>query len=164
MADEPRVAPPAAIPPVGEARPAGMDHALYPFRTLAEGPRIAWPQGGRIAFSVTLMLEARQTVPPPGASRDPRIVSPLGNFSPDWLTWSQHEYGNRVGIFRVLDVLDRFGVPCSVPEAEAFWADSRVKAVLNAAGRFLGLSFAGWNVIASVVTAAIALTAAFRRQ
>ncbi|MBN8892186.1 MAG: hypothetical protein BGP12_04575 [Rhodospirillales bacterium 70-18] len=110
MADEPRVAPPAAIPPVGEARPAGMDHALYPFRTLAEGPRIAWPQGGRIAFSVTLMLEARQTVPPPGASRDPRIVSPLGNFSPDWLTWSQHEYGNRVGIFRVLDVLDRFGV------------------------------------------------------
>jgi len=33
-----------------------------------------------------------------------------------------------------------------------------------AAGRFLGLSFAGWNVIASVVTAAIALTAVFRRQ
>ena len=33
-----------------------------------------------------------------------------------------------------------------------------------AAGRFLGLSFAGWNVIASVVTAGIALTAAFRRR
>lgn len=37
-------------------------------------------------------------------------------------------------------VLDRFGVPCCVPEAEAFWADSRVKAVLNAAGRFLGMA------------------------
>jgi uncharacterized protein (TIGR00375 family) len=37
-------------------------------------------------------------------------------------------------------VLDRFGVPCSVPEEEAFWADSRVKAILNAAGRFLGMA------------------------
>ena len=37
-------------------------------------------------------------------------------------------------------VLTRFGVPCSVPEAEAFWADSRVKAILNAAGRFLGMA------------------------
>jgi len=37
-------------------------------------------------------------------------------------------------------VLTRFGVPCSVPESEAFWADSRVKAILNAAGRFLGMA------------------------
>ncbi len=36
--------------------------------------------------------------------------------------------------------LTRFGVPCSVPEAEAFWADPRVKAILNAAGRFLGMA------------------------
>lgn len=33
----------------------------------------------------------------------------------------------------------------------------------EAAGRFLGLSFAGWNVIASALLAAIALRAAFRR-
>ncbi|MBX3532130.1 MAG: disulfide bond formation protein B [Rhizobiaceae bacterium] len=33
----------------------------------------------------------------------------------------------------------------------------------EAAGRFLGLSFAGWNVIASLVLAAIAFTGAFRR-
>jgi len=37
-------------------------------------------------------------------------------------------------------MLDRFGVPACVPEAEAFWADSRVKAILNAAGRFLGMA------------------------
>ena len=34
----------------------------------------------------------------------------------------------------------------------------------EAAGRFLGLSFAGWNVIASVVLAAIGLTGALRRR
>lgn len=33
----------------------------------------------------------------------------------------------------------------------------------EAAGRFLGLSFAGWNVVASAILAAIALKGAFRR-
>ena len=34
----------------------------------------------------------------------------------------------------------------------------------QAAGRFLGLSFAGWNVVASLVLAAIAWVAAFRKE
>ncbi len=34
----------------------------------------------------------------------------------------------------------------------------------QAAGRFLGLSFAGWNVVASLVLAAIAYVAAFRKH
>ncbi len=105
---------PSNLPPVAEARPAGMDHDLYPFRTLPGSPRFAWPGGARIALTVTLMLDHWELQPPPEASRDPRIVSPLGNFFPDWLTWSQREYGNRVGIFRVLEVLDRFGLVPSV--------------------------------------------------
>ena len=63
---------------------------------------------------MTLVLDYWEVNPPPDASPDPRIVSPLGKFFPDWLTWSQREYGARVGIFRVLDVLDRFGVTPSV--------------------------------------------------
>jgi allantoinase len=105
---------PAAVPPVGEERRPGMDHALYPFRTLAQGPRIAWPDGARSAFTVTLMLDYWEVDPPADASPDPRILSPLGKFFPDWLTWSQREYGARVGIFRVLEVLDRFGLAPSV--------------------------------------------------
>jgi len=105
---------PGDVPPVGEVRAPGMDHDLYPFRTLAEGPRIAWPGGGRTAFTVTVMLDYWEVLPPADASADPRILSPLGKFHPDWLTWSQREYGNRVGIFRVLDVLDRFGLVPSV--------------------------------------------------
>jgi disulfide bond formation protein DsbB len=34
----------------------------------------------------------------------------------------------------------------------------------QAAGRFLGLSFAGWNVVASIALAAIAYVAAFRKN
>ena len=105
---------PAKIPPVDEARTPGMDHAHYRFRTLCEAPRFAWPGGARIAFTVTLVLDYWELESPVDARPDPRIVSPLGKFFPDWLTWSQREYGARVGIFRVLDVLDRFGVTPSV--------------------------------------------------
>ncbi|MBU6498363.1 MAG: polysaccharide deacetylase family protein [Rhodospirillales bacterium] len=108
------MAEPSNTPPVGETRRPGMDHELYPFRTLAESPRLAWPGGARMAVTVTLMLDYWELDPPAEASRDPRVVSPLGNFRPDWLTWSQREYGNRVGIFRVLDMLDRFAVVPSV--------------------------------------------------
>jgi allantoinase len=105
---------PAKTPPVGEQRRPGMDHAHSAFRTLTEAPRFTWPDGARIAFTVTLMLDYWEVNPPEDARPDPRIVSPLGKFFPDWLTWSQREYGARVGIFRVLDVLDRFGVTPSV--------------------------------------------------
>lgn len=105
---------PTNTPPSGEQRRPGMDHAHSAFRTLTEAPRFIWPNHARIAFTVTLMLDYWEVAPPEGASRDPRIISPLGNFFPDWLTWSQREYGARVGIFRVLDALDRFGVTPSV--------------------------------------------------
>jgi allantoinase len=105
---------PSDIPPIGEQRAAGMDHAHYPFRPLAGAPRFTWPDGARIAFTVTVMLDYWELTPPQEASRDPRIVSPLGNFFPDWLTWSQREYGARVGIFRILETLDRFGLTPSV--------------------------------------------------
>jgi peptidoglycan/xylan/chitin deacetylase (PgdA/CDA1 family) len=91
-----------------------MDHAHYPFRILPDATRFTWPDGARIAMTVTLMLDYWELNPPRDASRDPRIVSPLGSFLPDWLTWSKREYGARVGIFRVLRILDQFNLTPSV--------------------------------------------------
>jgi peptidoglycan/xylan/chitin deacetylase (PgdA/CDA1 family) len=105
---------PTDTPPVGEQRRPGMDQTHHGFRTLTAAQRFAWPDGGRIALTVTLVLDYWELDPPQTANRDPRIVSPLGNFFPDWLTWSQRDYGARVGIFRVLEVLDRFGLTPSV--------------------------------------------------
>jgi peptidoglycan/xylan/chitin deacetylase (PgdA/CDA1 family) len=105
---------PARGPPIDEVRGAGMDHALYPFRALPDAPRFAWPHGARIAFTITLVLDHWELAPPEGDSPDPRIVSPLGKFFPDWLTWSHRLYGPRVGIFRILEVLDRFDLKLSV--------------------------------------------------
>jgi peptidoglycan/xylan/chitin deacetylase (PgdA/CDA1 family) len=103
-----------AKPPVGEVRRPGMDQQHHTYRTLTEAPRFVWPNDARIAFTVTLVLDYWEVNPPADASPDPRIVSPLGKYFPDWLTWSQREYGARVGIFRVLDALDRFGMTPSV--------------------------------------------------
>jgi len=105
---------PVKVPPTHEVRQPGMDHAHYPFRALPDAPRFIWPDGARIAFTVTLMLDYAELDPPEGESPDPRIVSPLGKFHPDWLTWSHRLYGARVGIFRILDVLDQFGIKPSV--------------------------------------------------
>ena len=105
---------PSKNPAVNEARSPGMDHAHYPFRTLPDAPCFIWPDGARIAFTVTLMLDYWELDAPAGESPDPRIVSPLGKFSPDWLTWSHRLYGARVGIFRILEVLDQFNLKPSV--------------------------------------------------
>ena len=103
-----------SVPPVNEIREPGMDHALYPFRSLPDKPNIVWPGDKRIALTVTIVLDYWELDPPRDASPDPRIVSPLGKFFPDWLTWSHRLYGARVGIFRVLETLDRFGIVPSV--------------------------------------------------
>jgi peptidoglycan/xylan/chitin deacetylase (PgdA/CDA1 family) len=105
---------PARVPPVDEAREPGMDHAHYPFRALPDAPRFVWPGNARIALTVTLILDYWELAAPDGESPDPRIVSPLGRFFPDWLTWSHRQYGARVGIFRILEVLDQFNLQPTV--------------------------------------------------
>ena len=73
---------PNNTPPVGEQRAPGTDHVHSDFRILPEAPRFVWPNGARIALTVTLLLDYWEANPPTDASRDPRIVSPLGNFFP----------------------------------------------------------------------------------
>jgi peptidoglycan/xylan/chitin deacetylase (PgdA/CDA1 family) len=105
---------PAKTPPVNEQRTPGMDHAHYAFRALPDALRFVWPGSARIAVTVTLVLDYWELAAPDDESPDPRIVSPLGKFFPDWLTWSHRLYGARVGIFRVLEVLDQFNLKPSV--------------------------------------------------
>ncbi|SIN87853.1 UvrD-helicase domain-containing protein [Halodesulfovibrio marinisediminis] len=40
----------------------------------------------------------------------------------------------------ISQTLNRLGIPCAVPEQEAFWVDPRVELILAAAGRFVGIS------------------------
>lgn len=87
-----------------------MDHPHYPYSAMPARPRLAWPGGARIAAFVVLYLEHWELAPPAEALRDPRFVGEYGSFFPDFRTWTQREYGNRIGIFRVLEALDGAGI------------------------------------------------------
>ncbi len=91
-------------------RAPGMDHDLYPFSALPDRPPLRWPGGARVAYTVTLYLECWELDPPASAVRDPRFKDPMGDFRPDYRAYTLREYGNRVGIFRVFDALDRLGI------------------------------------------------------
>lgn len=92
------------------AENALMDHTLYDYSALPTRARFRWADGCGLAAYVVLFLEHWELVPPPGALRDPRMVGEFGSFTPDYRSWSQREYGLRVGIFRVIDALVQAGV------------------------------------------------------
>lgn len=95
-------------------RRAGPDHALYPHSPLPQRARLRWPGSARVAFCVFLYFEYWELDPPQGTVYDRRHDGALGGLFPNYKVHSQFEYGNRVGIFRVLDALDRHGLPVTV--------------------------------------------------
>ena len=94
--------------------PAGMDNPWYDYSPYPKRPLLAWPKNARVGWFVLLHLEYWELVPDETSLKDPRHVGELGSYTPDYRTWTQRDYGNRVGIFRVLDVLDRYQIRAGV--------------------------------------------------
>lgn len=95
-------------------RQRGMDHAIYAYEPMDRRAPLRWPGGARVAFWVLLHLEYWEISPPSNALRDARFRGDFGDYSPGFRTWSLREYGNRVGIFRILDLLQRYGLKATV--------------------------------------------------
>ena len=76
---------------------------------MIDRPIIKWPNNARVAFWVAPNIEHYEYLPPLDGLRNPWPRSPL----PDVQQYSLHEYGNRVGFWRVLEVLDRYQIRCS---------------------------------------------------
>jgi peptidoglycan/xylan/chitin deacetylase (PgdA/CDA1 family) len=91
-----------------------MDHALYTFDPLPERAPIRWPNGAQLACCVFLYFEDWELVPPEGSVRDTRFRDPFGGFVPDYRTYTWRDYGNRVAIFRILDLLAGHGLSATV--------------------------------------------------
>ena len=87
-----------------------MDQSHYAYSALPARARFRWADGNGLAAYAVLFLEHWELVAPQGALRDPRMVGEFGSFSPDYRSWSQREYGLRIGIFRVIDALRQAGV------------------------------------------------------
>lgn len=98
---------------IDSSRGPGPDHDLFGFSPLPGRPGLNWPSGARVLGWLTLYLEYWTPDLPEGQRRaTPR--EPWGTQTPDTRTYSHREFGNRVGIFRVLDVLDASGLPVTV--------------------------------------------------
>ncbi|MEO6623634.1 MAG: hypothetical protein ABIN37_02215 [Burkholderiaceae bacterium] len=87
-----------------------MDHTLYAYSALPRRAPQPFAPGPGLVAHVVLFLEHWELLPPEGALRDPRMVGEFGSFTPDYRSWTQHEYGLRVGIFRVIDALREAGI------------------------------------------------------
>jgi hypothetical protein len=62
-----------------------------------------------VAAFVLLHIEALELDPPADAVRDPRLRGEFGSFFPDYRAHSYMEYGNRIGVHRLLDALQARG-------------------------------------------------------
>lgn len=87
-----------------------MDHALYRYSALPARPSVPAGMTPGLSAYVVLFLEHWELMPQAEALRDPRLVGEFGSFSPDYRSWTQREYGLRIGVFRVMDALKAAGI------------------------------------------------------
>jgi allantoinase len=88
-------------------RRRGMDHDRYDWSPLVRRPPVEWPGGARLALWVMPALEWFPLAGPAGPVHPPGA---LDEPYPDYRGYTHRDYGNRVGIFRVMAALDRFGL------------------------------------------------------
>ena len=91
---------------------AGMDHEHYDWSPLnASRAVLRWPENARVALCVIVTLEHMEWSRPPNSYQIPNLAGGYGQSPfPDVTAWSHREYGHRVGIFRILKVLDKYGI------------------------------------------------------
>lgn len=82
---------------------------LYDFWPYVNRPKITWPDGKKIAFMVAPNIEFYELNPPPNPHRKswPRPY-------PDITPYSYRDHGNRVGHWRLMEMMDEFNVRGSV--------------------------------------------------
>ncbi|MES5099227.1 polysaccharide deacetylase family protein [Agrobacterium sp. BA1120] len=84
------------------ARRYGMDHDRYAWSDMFSRKPIAWPDGARIALSIVTHV---QHFPLDMPSKPFKAPGALSMPYPDFRYYTNRDYGNRIGIFRVLKLL-----------------------------------------------------------
>jgi peptidoglycan/xylan/chitin deacetylase (PgdA/CDA1 family) len=76
---------------------------------IGKRPPLALPGGARLAVWVIVNVEEWDATQPMPRT----VITPPagGSPSPDIPNWAWHEYGNRVGFWRMLEVFDTFDIP-----------------------------------------------------
>jgi peptidoglycan/xylan/chitin deacetylase (PgdA/CDA1 family) len=92
-------------------RHRGMDHGLYKWSNLFERPPITWPEGRRVLTWLVIDLEWFPITP---ADKPFRAPGHMQTVYPDYRHYTSRDYGNRVGIYRLLEAAEKVGAKMSV--------------------------------------------------
>jgi peptidoglycan/xylan/chitin deacetylase (PgdA/CDA1 family) len=87
-----------------------MEPNLVSYSPILHRPPLRWPNGARVAVWVVPNIEHYEYMPKFVRTRDPWPRSP----HPDILGYSQRDYGNRVGLWRLFEVTDALNIRCTV--------------------------------------------------
>ncbi len=87
----------------------GADQRWMDYWPIVSRPPIRWPGGARLALWLCPCALHFEFTPPP----DPWVDSWARTPPPDVLGYARQEYGNRVGLWRMLEVLDHHKARCT---------------------------------------------------
>jgi allantoinase len=90
------------------APPSLPSHGRYPYSAITRRPVYDWPDGKRLAVYLGLNLEHFAFGEGLGAELAPGVPQP------DILNFAWRDYGNRVGVWRMLGLFDELVLPASV--------------------------------------------------
>lgn len=90
------------------APPRLSSHGRFAYRAITQRPDYAWPGGRRLAVYLGLNIEHFAFGEGLGAELAP------GGPQPDVLNFAWRDYGNRVGVWRMLELFDELALPASV--------------------------------------------------
>ena len=81
----------------------------FPYSPIIRRPALHWPDGAHVALWIIPNIEffALDEKVPPGSGGS-------GVPVPDIPAWSARDYGNRVGVFRLMEVLEKHGIRATV--------------------------------------------------
>ena len=86
-----------------------IKHDRFPYSAIVDRPKITWPNGARLALWVIPNIEHFLF------DRPSTSITPITTrFVPDVLNYSWRDYGNRVGIWRMIDVMEKYKVKGTV--------------------------------------------------
>ncbi len=88
-------------------RAYGMDHDKYDWSMLSERPKFDWPDGKKLALWINVPIQFF----PLDQRGDPfKVPGGMTMPYPDLRHFSLRDYGNRVGIYRLLDAFEKYRI------------------------------------------------------
>jgi allantoinase len=82
-----------------------MNHSRYDYSPIVDRKPWALPNGARVALWVIPNIEHFHFDSPATS-----IVDTTARLVPDVLNYSWRDYGNRVGVWRLMDMMDKYGI------------------------------------------------------